>query len=68
MAKPRYPGGDGDACPLDPAHGRMYAYVETQMQFCPHSAHKTESRYEWDGITPRTGPRAPVERRTKGKK
>ena len=31
----------------------MWAYPEAQMQFCPHSAHKGESRYEWNGVTPR---------------
>lgn len=30
----------------------MWAYPESQMQFCPHSAHRGESRYEWDGTTP----------------
>ena len=45
-------GGDGDPCPQDPEHGRMYAYPQSQIQYCPHSAHKGESRYRWDGVTP----------------
>lgn len=29
--------GDGDHCPSDPAHGRMY--VMGKRQYCPHSGH-----------------------------
>jgi hypothetical protein len=30
--------GNGDVCPLNPAHGRMYV-VSNLVQYCPHSEH-----------------------------
>lgn len=42
--------GNGDWCPQDPEHGRMFT-VSLVTQYCPHSAHKGESRYAMDGKT-----------------
>lgn len=40
--------GDGDRCPLDPEHGKMYV-VARNRQWCPHSDHarKKLTRCYW---------------------
>lgn len=47
----RIDSGNGDACPVDPEHGRMF-FVSPDRQFCPHSAHLTNAIYLRDGVTP----------------
>lgn len=46
--------GDGDWCPVDESHGRMFVANETQTQWCP--------RQEHDGVWPKEGPRTPPTR------
>ena len=46
--------GDGDQCPVSPAHGRMIM-TATKRQWCPvqrHDMDGTPSLYEYDGVTP----------------
>lgn len=45
--------GDGDRCPQDPEHGRMWFASDRQSQWCPHSGHKGINRYAFDGVTPK---------------
>jgi hypothetical protein len=45
--------GDGDFCPQDDNHGRMFAYPISQTQVCTHSGHRGNNLYEWDGVSPR---------------
>ena len=47
------PLGDGDPCPQDPDHGRMYFIgSERKVQWCPNARHKGSARYQYDGKTP----------------
>ena len=65
--RPSYAGrglGDGDPCPQDPSHGRMYFVgADKRRQWCPSSSHRGSSFYAFDGVTPapRTAVRAGVE-------
>jgi hypothetical protein len=47
--------GDGDLCPQDPDHGRMWVLPSTR-QFCPAAAHRGNYLYLYDGVTPVTSP------------
>jgi hypothetical protein len=50
--KPRLTAyGDGDPCPMDPNHGRMWL-TKHRNQWCPHIAHPGTALYEYDGVTP----------------
>lgn len=53
--RPSYRGadyGDGDRCPQDPTHGRMYfAKPAMQRQWCPSSRHQASPFYQRDGVT-----------------
>jgi hypothetical protein len=49
--------GNGDPCPINPEHGKMFVLMPSKRQFCPHSdhsAHKPPERamFEYDGVTP----------------
>ena len=46
--------GDGDRCPLVPAHGRMLTIQGTQKQQCPNQDHDGRPRSHPDGAAPRT--------------
>lgn len=49
--------GDGDWCPQDAEHGRMYFVDQAKTrQWCPHSAHRGDSIYQRDGVTPASRP------------
>ena len=46
--------GNGELCPVNPEHGRMYV-EPNDRQYCPHVAHdrdRTPAIYESDGKTP----------------
>ena len=44
--------GDGDPCPQDPGHGRMYFIDQPKTrQWCGHSAHRGNDLYARDGVT-----------------
>lgn len=46
---------NGDVCPVDPAHGRMFMLARERaaaVQFCAHASHKDRAVYAYDGITP----------------
>lgn len=47
-------GGDGDRCPTNPEHGRMWM-TQSKKQWCPHQSHDkqgTHNLFEYDGVTP----------------
>lgn len=49
--------GNGDICPINPEHGKMFVNSTTGRQFCPHSDHSSakppeRALFEHDGITP----------------
>ncbi len=46
------PTGDGDLCPQDPEHGRMWFVRGREVQWCPNARHAGNSRYAFDGVTP----------------
>ena len=50
---PRWVGGsgDGDWCPQDNAHGKMYLRP-TGNQWCPNVKHTGNPFYRYDGLTP----------------
>lgn len=41
--------GDGDLCPVNPEHGRMY-YVSNSRQWCPHAWHSSTAGRLTDGV------------------
>lgn len=47
---------DGDPCPQDAGHGRMFMLAKERgaaaVQFCAHSAHHGRPIYAYDGVTP----------------
>lgn len=54
--------GDGDRCPQDPGHGRMYFMKPSmQRQWCPSSGHQGDPFYQRDGVTPASRPPAQAE-------
>lgn len=60
QAMRRIPLGDGDSCPQDPAHGRMYFLG--QRQWCPNACHVGCAVYLFDGVTsaaPKSTPDVP---------
>lgn len=49
---PREDIGDGDPCPVVPAHGRMFYIQGSQVQVCTHQTH--------DGVWSREGKEPPT--------
>jgi hypothetical protein len=43
--------GNGDTCPVDESHGRMWV-LPSGRQFCPNQIHRGRAVYEHDGVTP----------------
>ncbi len=52
--------GDGDRCPQDQNHGRMWC-MASKRQWCPSSRHSGGQFYEYDGVTPVPAPKPGVE-------
>lgn len=48
--------GDGDLCPVESEHGRMFMNRGRTGQYCPHQSHDRSGGAFWgyDGVTPRT--------------
>lgn len=44
--------GDGDPCPQDAGHGRMFFMPSKQRQWCPALRHEGNPFYAHDGLTP----------------
>lgn len=63
MASPRMTDlGDGDPCPLNAAHGRMFTLKgsEPATQWCAHSDHNGRPKSHPLGEAPRTRSRWPL--------
>lgn len=73
MSSVRPVSGNGDLCPIEPEHGRMWMLDARRVdsrQFCPQDVHSTAhppepSVYEHDGKTVAVGPLDPPERVTR---
>jgi hypothetical protein len=46
--------GDGDNCPINPAHGRMYFIAGSDRQWCAHNDHDGRSKNHPKGPAPMT--------------